>query len=104
MRHWWVNQNQMFRHELAGGYLWSPKRNANGARGSESIVNRSLSPFDCRRYSAGSACGSGNHSGRRAVNIDKPIPLGKLTDRLGYTTPLVTRPFMTTAHFLVATR
>jgi hypothetical protein len=32
MRHWWVNQNQTFRHELAGGYLWSPKRNKNGAR------------------------------------------------------------------------
>jgi putative restriction endonuclease len=24
--------NQTFRHEQAGGYLWSPKRNANGAR------------------------------------------------------------------------
>jgi hypothetical protein len=27
MRYWWVNQNQTFRHEIAGGYLWSPKRN-----------------------------------------------------------------------------
>ena len=32
MRSWWVNQNQTFRQEIAGGYLWSPKRNANGAR------------------------------------------------------------------------
>jgi hypothetical protein len=32
MRYWWVNQNQTYRHEVAGGYLWSPKRNANGAR------------------------------------------------------------------------
>ena len=32
MRYWWVNQNQTFRQELGGGYLWSPKRNANGAR------------------------------------------------------------------------
>ncbi len=32
MRYWWVNQNQTYRHEIAGGYLWSPKRNANGAR------------------------------------------------------------------------
>jgi putative restriction endonuclease len=30
MRHWWVNQNQTYRHEVAGGYLWSPKRNRNG--------------------------------------------------------------------------
>lgn len=32
MRYWWVNQNQTYRHEVQGGYLWSPKRNANGAR------------------------------------------------------------------------
>jgi len=24
---WWVNQNQTFRQETQGGYLWSPKRN-----------------------------------------------------------------------------
>ena len=31
MRYWWVNQNQRFWQEIDGGYLWSPKRNANGA-------------------------------------------------------------------------
>lgn len=30
MRYWWANQNQTYRHEVAGGYLWSPKRKANG--------------------------------------------------------------------------
>lgn len=30
MRYWWVNQNKTYRHEVAGGYLWSPKRKANG--------------------------------------------------------------------------
>jgi putative restriction endonuclease len=30
VRYWWVNQNQTFRHEVPGGYLWSPKRNKNG--------------------------------------------------------------------------
>jgi putative restriction endonuclease len=30
MRFWWVNQNQTYRHEVAGGYLWSPKRKSNG--------------------------------------------------------------------------
>jgi putative restriction endonuclease len=30
MRYWWVNQNQTFRHEVSGGYLWSPKKNRNG--------------------------------------------------------------------------
>jgi hypothetical protein len=31
MRYWWVNQNQTYRHEVPGGYLWSPKRKSNGA-------------------------------------------------------------------------
>lgn len=26
MRFWWVNQNQTYRHEIQGGYLWSPKK------------------------------------------------------------------------------
>jgi hypothetical protein len=30
--YWWVNQNQTYTHEVRGGYLWSPKVNANGAR------------------------------------------------------------------------
>jgi putative restriction endonuclease len=32
MRYWWVNQNQTFRQELRGNFMWSPKTNANGAR------------------------------------------------------------------------
>lgn len=32
MRYWWVNHNQTFEQELDGGYLWSPQRQANGAR------------------------------------------------------------------------
>lgn len=29
--YWWVNQNQTWRQEIEGGYMWSPKRNSNGA-------------------------------------------------------------------------
>jgi putative restriction endonuclease len=29
---WWVNQNQTYAEEIGGGFMWSPKRNANGAR------------------------------------------------------------------------
>lgn len=32
MRYWWVNQNQTYKHEVNGGFLWSPKTNSNGAR------------------------------------------------------------------------
>ncbi len=31
MAYWWVNQNQTYEHEIKG-FLWSPIRNANGAR------------------------------------------------------------------------
>jgi len=31
MAFWWVNQNQTYEQEIGGGYMWSPKRNANGA-------------------------------------------------------------------------
>jgi putative restriction endonuclease len=46
MRYWWVNQNQTYRHEIQGGYLWSPKRNANGARNPFYESMREVSPGD----------------------------------------------------------
>lgn len=32
MRYWWVNQKQTHRHEIGGGYLWSPKRRVDDSR------------------------------------------------------------------------
>lgn len=32
MSYWWVNQKQTYRHEIGGGYLWSPKRKADRSR------------------------------------------------------------------------
>lgn len=32
MRYWWVNQNQTYKSEVPGGFLWSPKTRADGAR------------------------------------------------------------------------
>jgi putative restriction endonuclease len=32
MRYWWVNQNQTYKAEVRGSFMWSPKQNANGAR------------------------------------------------------------------------
>lgn len=32
MRYWWVNQNQTYKSEVPGGFLWSPKNRADGAR------------------------------------------------------------------------
>ena len=46
MRYWWVNQNQTYKHEVGGGYLWSPKRNSNGARNPFYESMREVSPGD----------------------------------------------------------
>ena len=46
MRYWWVNQNQTYRHEVAGSYLWSPKRNANGYRNPFYDFMREVAPGD----------------------------------------------------------
>lgn len=46
MRFWWVNQNQTFRQEFDGGYLWSPKRKANGYRNAFYDYMRDVAPGD----------------------------------------------------------
>lgn len=46
MRYWWVNQNQTYRQEVEGGYLWSPKRRADGARHPFYEFMREVAPGD----------------------------------------------------------
>ncbi len=46
MRYWWVNQNQTYRQETHGGYLWSPKRKANKARNHFYETMREVAPGD----------------------------------------------------------
>jgi hypothetical protein len=45
MRYWWVNQNQTYRHEVRGGYLWSPKRKKTGINPFYEFM-REVSPGD----------------------------------------------------------
>lgn len=46
MRYWWVNQNQTFRHEVGGGYLWSPKRKVGNQRNPFYESMREIAPGD----------------------------------------------------------
>ncbi|MBM7129449.1 HNH endonuclease [Dyella mobilis] len=46
MRYWWVNHKQTIRQEVEGGYLWSPKRAADGARNQFYENMRRASPGD----------------------------------------------------------
>jgi putative restriction endonuclease len=46
LQYWWVNQNQTATAEWSGGYLWSPKRNANGHRNPFYEYMREVIPGD----------------------------------------------------------
>lgn len=46
MNYWWVNQNQTFEQEFAGGYLWSPKRKSNGGINPFYEFMREVAPGD----------------------------------------------------------
>jgi putative restriction endonuclease len=46
MRYWWVNQNQTYRQEIGGGYLWSPKRKTNDQRNPFYESMREVAPGD----------------------------------------------------------
>ena len=46
MRYWWVNQNQTYRHEIGGGYLWSPKRKKDNQRNPFYESMREVAPGD----------------------------------------------------------
>jgi putative restriction endonuclease len=46
VNYWWVNQNQTYRQETEGGYLWSPKRKKDGKRNPFYEYMREVSPGD----------------------------------------------------------
>jgi putative restriction endonuclease len=46
VRYWWVNQNQTFKQEQEGGYLWSPKRNKGDRKNPFYETMREVSPGD----------------------------------------------------------
>jgi putative restriction endonuclease len=46
MRYWWVNQNQTYRHEVPGGYLWSPKVKSDGRLNPFYEFMREVAPGD----------------------------------------------------------
>ena len=41
MQYWWVNQNQTYKAEVSGGFLWSPKTRKDGGR-NQFYVNMTL--------------------------------------------------------------
>jgi hypothetical protein len=77
MRHWWVNQNQTYRHEIAGGYLWSPKRNANNARNQFYDFMRDVAPGDVVFSFAGTYIRGIGIVVSNAYEAPKPLEFGQ---------------------------
>lgn len=46
VKYWWVNQNQTFKQEFEGGYLWSPRKNRDGGYNPAYENMREMAPGD----------------------------------------------------------
>lgn len=76
MAFWWVNHSQTRNHEVRGGYLWSPIRNANGAR-NQSYDNMALArPGDIVFSYAGGRIGAIGQVVDSATLSPKPTEFG----------------------------
>ncbi len=87
MRYWWVNQKQTFRHEVPGGYLWSPKRNRNGARNPFYDFMREVVPGDAVFSFADGLIKAIGIVASHAYEAPKPLEFGATGaywDRIGW--------------------
>ena len=87
MRYWWVNQNQTYRHEVAGGYLWSPRRKSNGNRNPFYDFMREVSPGDVVFSFADTLIKAIGIAGSHAYEAPKPLEFagaGAYWDLIGW--------------------
>jgi hypothetical protein len=78
--YWWVNHKQTRDHEVRGGYLWSPIRNANAAR-NQSYDNMALvKPGDIVFSYANGYVGAIGHVVQAASVSPKPAEFGNVGD------------------------
>ena len=77
MRYWWVNQNQTYRHEVRGGYLWSPKRKANQTRNPFYDFMREVAPGDVVFSFADTVIRAIGIAASHAYEAPKPLEFGQ---------------------------
>jgi len=77
VRYWWVNQNQTYRHEVPGGYLWSPKRKANGDRNPFYDFMREVAPGDAVFSFAETQIRAIGIAASHAYEAPKPLEFGQ---------------------------
>ena len=78
MRYWWVNQSQTYRHEVPGGYLWSPKRKSNGQANPFYEFMREVSPGDAIFSFCDAAINAIGIAQSNAYEAPKPLEFGNV--------------------------
>jgi putative restriction endonuclease len=76
MRYWWVNQNQTYRHEVPGNYLWSPKRKTNGKNNPFYDFMREVAPGDVVFSFADTLVKAIGFVASQGYEVPKPLEFG----------------------------
>lgn len=80
MAFWWVNHKQTRDHEVRGGYVWSPYRNANGAFNQTYENMRHVRVGDIVFSYAGGRIGAVGRVTAEASPSPKPVEFGNVGD------------------------
>ena len=80
MNFWWVNQKQTYRHEVPGGYLWSPKLDQAGNHNHSYDLMRRVCPGDLVFSYAGSLLKAVGVAQSRCYEYPKPQEFGLVGD------------------------
>jgi putative restriction endonuclease len=82
-KYWWVNHKQPHRQELEGEYLWSPKKNQNGARNVSYDNMIRVTPGDVVFWFSDSAIRAIGVAIERAREAPRPPEFGAAGDQWG---------------------
>lgn len=92
---WWVNHKQTFRHEIEGGYIWSPKTKANGQANATYDTLRRVLPGDLIFSYAFGQISQVGIATRTAASSPKPEQFGQAGlnwDAEGWMVPVTWHP------------
>jgi len=80
MNFWWVNQKQTYRHEVPGGYMWSPKLDQSGNRNHSYDLMRKIQPGDLVFSYANALVKAVGVVGSHCYEFPKPDEFGLVGD------------------------
>jgi len=91
MNYWWVNHKQTYKHEIQGGYIWSPKAKANGRANESYLTLTRVQPGDVVVSYAGGrikALGVATASHREEGKPEDFGAVGDVWDAAGWLVPV----------------